>query len=66
MEVIQNNKKKPQISYSGYLYNIKKECNTLICWICTKASSIKCPCILKTDLNMDSPTLIRNIVWFLL
>lgn len=57
MEVIQSNKK-PQIAYGGYLYNIQKECNTMIRWRCTKSSSMKCPCILKTDLNIDSPTLL--------
>lgn len=30
----------------------------MIRWRCTKSSSMKCPCILKTDLNIDSPTLI--------
>ncbi|KAE9522791.1 hypothetical protein AGLY_016832 [Aphis glycines] len=55
--VIQNNKK-PQIAYGGYLYNIKKECNTMIRWRCTKSRSMKCPCIFKTDLNIDSSTLL--------
>ncbi|XP_022160532.1 uncharacterized protein LOC111026709 [Myzus persicae] len=58
MEVIRNNNKKPQIPYGGYLYNIQKECKSMIRWRCTKSSSMKCPCILKTDLNIDSPTLI--------
>jgi len=56
--VIQNNNNKPQISYGGYLYNIQKECKAFIRWRCTKSSSMKCPCILKTDLNINSPTLI--------
>jgi len=30
----------------------------MIRWRCTKSSSMKCPSILKTDLNIDSPTLL--------
>ena len=54
MEVIQNNNKQPQIPYGGCLYNIQKECKTIIHWKCTKSSSMKCFCILNTNLNIDS------------
>jgi len=45
-----------KIAYKGHMYTLQKICLTFIRWRCSKFSSLKCPCILKTCLNIDNPT----------
>jgi len=45
-----------KIAYKGHMYTLQKICLNFIRWRCSKFSSLKCPCILKTCLNIDKPT----------
>ncbi|KAF0715995.1 FLYWCH-type domain-containing protein [Aphis craccivora] len=58
MELINLNKKYPQVAYLGFLFNFHKECSNFICWRCSKNSSMKCLCFLKTSLNINNPIFI--------
>ncbi|XP_025191156.1 uncharacterized protein LOC112591528 [Melanaphis sacchari] len=52
MELLKSNKGNDKIALDGYTYTIKKTCQSIIRWKCSKKSSMKCPAILITDLKM--------------
>uniref|UniRef100_A0A2S2NMR4 FLYWCH-type domain-containing protein n=1 Tax=Schizaphis graminum TaxID=13262 RepID=A0A2S2NMR4_SCHGA len=58
IEIIKTNSKKPKIAHIGYLYHFQKECSNFIRWRCSKFTSLKCPSVLKTSLDIEKPIFI--------
>ena len=58
LEIIKTNGKKPKIAHIGFIYHFQKECSNFLRWRCSKFSSLKCPSVLKTSLNIENPTFV--------
>jgi len=56
MEVLKT--KNHKIAHNGFIYYFQKKCSNFKRWRCSKFSSIKCPSVLKTSLNIENPIFI--------
>lgn len=44
--------KNPRAAFQGYLFVFQKKCKEYCRWKCTRIVSYRCPCVLKTSLDI--------------
>ncbi|KAF0747829.1 FLYWCH-type domain-containing protein [Aphis craccivora] len=53
MEIINSNNNKPKLYFEGYMYVLKHTGKSSITWRCSKATMLKCPGTMYTDLEIS-------------
>ncbi|KAF0771293.1 putative protein phosphatase isoform X2 [Aphis craccivora] len=45
--------KYPRLAHNGYLYHFHKKCTHHLRWKCNRVYSLKCPAVLRTNINYE-------------